>query len=511
MRSQPLVDHLSSHAARLIHTPLQQLVADEPQRAQLFAARLGPLYASFARQKYDHAAREALFDLGAAAGLVGAMRALIDGAMVNRSEGRPALHTALRSDLGRSDIARAARGDALAALAQMQTLVAQLEASTVTDIVNVGIGGSDLGPRLVVDALRHAHSGRFRVHFLANVDGHALAQLLPQLDPARTAVLLVSKSFRTQETLLNGALLRDWLGADAASRLFAVSSRTQAAIDFGVPERQVLPMAETVGGRYSLWSTVGFAIALALGMDGFRELLAGAAAMDEHALTQPVAQNIGAWHALTSIWNRNALGYDTHAVLPYDQRLELLPDYLQQLLMESLGKSVTLDGAALGCATVPVWWGGVGSSSQHSFFQALHQGTDTVPADFIGVIRAEHAYPDNHRALLANLLAQTQALANGESNDDPQRRYLGDRPSTLLLLDALTPHALGMLLALYEHSTYLQSVLWGINAFDQWGVELGKRLADQLLPALNANGAQVDDPVTRELLRQIAAATSGPR
>lgn len=506
MRSQPLVDHLSAHAARLIHTPISALVAADPARAQAFAARLGPLYVNMARQKYDRAGRDALFALGEAAGFVDAMRRLVDGAMVNPSEQRPALHTALRSDLGQTDVARLARAAALSAQQQMASLVAELEASAVTDIVNVGIGGSDLGPRLVVDALRHSHSGRFRVHFLANVDGHALAALLPQLDPARTAVLLVSKSFRTQETLLNGALLRDWLGADGRSRLYAVSSRPQAAVAFGVPESQVLAMAETVGGRYSLWSTVGFAIALALGMSGFRELLAGAAAMDAHALTQPVDTNIAAWHALTSVWNRNALGLDTHAVLPYDQRLELLPDYLQQLLMESLGKSVQIDGAAVGCATVAVLWGGVGSSSQHSFFQALHQGTDTVPADFIGVLRADHAYPENHRALLANLLAQCQALANGEDNVDPQRRYPGDRPSTLLLLDALTPYSLGMLLALYEHSTYLQSVLWGINAFDQWGVELGKRLADGLLPVLAAaDASDVADPVTAEFVRQIVA------
>jgi glucose-6-phosphate isomerase len=505
MRSQPLVDHLSAHAARLIHTPIRELVARDPDRAQAFSVRVGPLYANFARQKYDRAACDALFELARKADFAAAMRHLVDGAMVNPSEQRPALHTALRSDLGQTPIARAARAEALAALTQMAGLVAELEASAVTDVVNVGIGGSDLGPRLVVDALRHAHSGRFRVHFLANVDGHALAQLLPQLDPARTAVLLVSKSFRTQETLLNGALLRDWLGEGGLSRLYAVSSRPQAAEAFGVPARQVLAMAETVGGRYSLWSTVGFAIALALGMQGFAELLAGAAAMDAHALDEPAPRNVAAWHALTSIWNRNALGLDTQAVLPYDERLTLLPDYLQQLLMESLGKSVRVDGAAVGCATVPVWWGGVGSSSQHSFFQALHQGTDTVPADFIGAIQPAHAYPENHRALLANLLAQSQALANGEDNADAQRRYPGDRPSTLLLLDALTPYALGMLLALYEHSTYLQSVLWGINAFDQWGVELGKRLADGLLPMLRGGDASaLDDAVTRELLAHIA-------
>lgn len=505
MRPQPLLDQLGPHAARLIHTPIAQVLAADPERSAGFSLRVGPLYATFARQKYDRSALDALFAVAEQADLKQALQRLVDGEMVNVSERRPALHTALRSDLGQSATAQAAQRSANDQLAQMATLVHELEASTVTDVVNVGIGGSDLGPRLAVDALHAAGSGRFRVHFLANVDGHALDHLLRTLDPERTAVLLVSKSFRTQETLLNGAVLRDWLGAQGVARLYAVSSRPDAAVAFGVPERQVLAMAETVGGRYSLWSTVGFAIALALGMDGFRALLAGAALMDAHVLGQPLRQNLAVWHALTAIWNRNALGYGSHAVLPYDERLGFLPDYLQQLVMESLGKSVRIDGSAVEHATGPVIWGGVGSSTQHSFFQSLHQGTDTVPADFIGVVRPAHTLAAHHNALLANLLAQTQALASGEDNDDGHRRYPGDRPSTLFLLDQLNPESLGALLALYEHSTYLQSVVWGINAFDQWGVELGKRLADQLLPAVADDAGTATDPVTRAALQEIHA------
>lgn len=505
MRPQPLLDHLGPHAARLIHTPIAQVLAADSERCTGFALRVGPLYASFARQKYDRAALDALFALAEHTQLQQALQRLVDGEPVNVSEQRPALHTALRSDLSPSPAAQAAHRSAQQQLAHMVTLVSALEASAVTDIINVGIGGSDLGPRLCVDALRNAGSGRFRVHFLANVDGHALDQLLHTLDPERTAVLLVSKSFRTQETLLNGAVLRDWLGADGLERLYAVSSRPQAAVAFGVPERQVLAMAETVGGRYSLWSTVGFAIALSLGMDGFRALLAGAAAMDAHVLRQPLRQNLAVWHALTAVWNRNALGYGSQAILPYDERLGFLPDYLQQLVMESLGKSTCIDGSAVEHATGPVIWGGVGSSTQHSFFQSLHQGTDTVPADFIGVVRPAHTLTAHHNALLANLLAQTQALAVGEDNSDGHRRYPGDRPSTLFLLDELNPESLGALLALYEHSTYLQSVIWGINAFDQWGVELGKRLADQVLPALADATVVASDPVTRVLLREIHA------
>lgn len=505
MRSQPLLDHLGPHAARLIHTPIAQVQAADHERSAAFALRVGPLYANFARQKYDRAALDALFAVAEQIDLTQALRRLVDGEPVNVSEHRPALHTALRCELGQSQTARAAQHSAQQQLTQMAALVRELEASTVTDVINVGIGGSDLGPRLAVDALRHAGSGRFRVHFLANVDGHALDHLLHTLDPARTAVLLVSKSFRTQETLLNGAVLRDWLGEPGRERLYAVSSRPEAAVAFGVPERQVLAMADTVGGRYSLWSTVGFAIALAVGMDGFRALLAGAAVMDAHVLHQPLRQNLAVWHALTAIWNRNALGYGSQAILPYDERLGLLPDYLQQLVMESLGKSVRNDGSAVEHATGPVIWGGVGSSSQHSFFQSLHQGTDTVPADFIGVVRPAHTLSAHHNALLANLLAQMQALAAGEANDDGHRRYPGDRPCTLLLLDELNPHSLGALLALYEHSTYLQSVIWGINAFDQWGVELGKRLADQLLPVLADPAGIASDAVTGAVLQEIRA------
>ena len=505
MRPHPVLDQLGPHAARLIHNPIAHVLAADHERCSGFSLRVGPIYANFARQKYDRAALDALFAVAEQIDLKQALQRLVDGERVNVSEQRPALHTALRSDIGQSTTAQAAYHSAQQQLMQLAALVSELEASTVTDVINVGIGGSDLGPRLCVEALRNAGSGRFRLHFLANVDGHALDHLLHTLDPERTAVLLVSKSFRTQETLLNGAVLRDWLGKQGLARLYAVSSRPDAAVAFGVPERQVLAMAETVGGRYSLWSTVGFAIALALGMEGFRALLSGAAQMDAHVVGQPLRQNLAVWHALTAIWNRNALGFGSQAILPYDERLGFLPDYLQQLVMESLGKSVRSDGSAVEHATGPVIWGGVGSSVQHSFFQSLHQGTDTVPADFIGVVRPAHTLAGHHNALLANLLAQTQALASGEDNDDGNRRYPGDRPSTLLLLDELNPESLGAMLALYEHSTYLQSVIWGINAFDQWGVELGKRLADQLLPAVVDKDSTATDPVTRIVLQEIHA------
>ena len=313
---------------------------------------------------------------------------------------------------------------------------------------------------------------------------------------------MISKTFGTQETLLNGAILRDWLGDEA--RLNAVSANVEKATAFGIAPERILPMWDWVGGRYSLWSAVGFPIALAIGMPAFRELLAGAADFDRHALESPIEQNIAIWHALTAVWNRNALDAATQAVMPYDERLRLLPSYLQQLVMESLGKRVRLDGTEVDFDTVPVWWGGVGSDVQHSFFQALHQGTQIVPADFIGVVRPDHDQPASHAVLLSNLLAQCEALARGQDSADPHRGYPGGRPSTLMLLDALTPTSLGHLLALYEHSVYLQAVLWGINAFDQFGVELGKQLANGLLPVLCGEEIASDE-VTRALIAEIAA------
>ena len=492
---------LDAHAQRLADAPLRELIAGDPGRANDFALRVGPLYASFARQRLDRAALQSLFAFARERDFPGALRQLFDGEQVNATEGRAALHTALRSDLSTAAVARDAHAEARQARERMAALVARLAAGGVTDVVSVGIGGSDLGPRLAVDALA-APEARFKVHFLSNVDGHAAQRALAGLDPARTAAILISKTFGTQETLLNGGIVRAWMGDD--SRLFAVSANVERAAAFGIPGERILPMWDWVGGRYSLWSAVGFPVALAIGMDNFERLLAGAAAMDAHVLESPVERNLAAWHALAAVWNRNALGAGAQAVLPYDERLKLLPNYLQQLVMESLGKSVRLDGDAVAAQTVPVWWGGAGTDVQHSFFQALHQGTQAVPADFVGVVRGDHAHADNHAALLANLLAQTEALANGRDNDDPHRAYAGGRPSTLLLLDALTPETLGMLIAMYEHSVYLQAVSWGINAFDQFGVELGKQVASRLLPALKGE-AVADDAVTRALLAEITS------
>lgn len=488
------------HGDRLKNFHLRDIGHDS-DRAKQMTLQLGPLQVAFARQRLDKEALDALFDLAESSNVVTAIKDLFSGKQVNQSEQRAALHTALRSDLVESPEAKSAHALAMDSHNQMARLIEQLAASDVTDIINVGIGGSDLGPRLAVDALRDFHTGRFRIHFLSNVDGSGAQHLLKSLDPKKTAAILVSKSFGTQETLLNGTLIKQWLQDD--SRLYAVSANIEKANAFGVVSKNILPMWDWVGGRYSLWSCIGFSLALAIGMPKFVEMLNGAAQVDAHVLQAPLRENIAVWHAMVGLWNRNALGFATHAVMPYDERLTYLPAYLQQLVMESLGKTVGPENQTATHVTVPVLWGGTGSSCQHSFFQAMHQGSDIIPMDFIGAIKPAHTYIESHQNLLANLFAQAEALANGHEGSEPQKNYPGNRPSTMFMINELNPHSFGMLLALYEHSVYVQSVVWGINAFDQWGVELGKKLAMGLLPCLQDENVQSADAITQSFLESV--------
>lgn len=532
---------LAAEAARLRPLHLRTLLA-APDRFAHCTRRVGPLLLDLSRQKLDDAALATLGAIAEESHWSTARDAMFRGEVVNASEQRPALHTALRA--AESHLPMLAPRNVLAEIAtargQMARLVdvihgghadADLDiAGGITDVINIGIGGSDLGPRLAVEALRQFDLGKVRCHFLPNVDGHRTAELMRELDPKRTLVLLVSKSFTTQETLLNGQVLRDWLAsahsgdrAAADRHLIAISANVDAARAFGIPAARVLPMWDFVGGRYSVWSAVGFVLALAIGMPGFHAFLRGAALVDDHFRSAPWRDNLPVLLALVGIWNRNALDLSTAAVIPYHDYLRELPAYLQQLEMESLGKSVTPDGAAVAQATVPVLWGNVGTNAQHAFFQALHQGTDVVPVDFIGAIRAGHSLQANQDALLANLLAQGAAFALGKTYDEAlaeaktgsdaerqvlaaQRTFAGDRPSTMILLDALTPESLGALLALYEHKVFVQSRLWGINAFDQWGVELGKTLAKNIEPALAADADTGSfDAATRGLIETIRA------
>lgn len=528
---------LSQHAARLSGVRIAELFDADPNRYARLSRRAGPLFLDVSKQLIDADAWQALLDHARTAGVESARDALLAGVAVNRSENRAALHTALRADDANSSdppALAAAKREACATLERMTTLVEairerpqRLGLSHIADVVSIGIGGSDLGPRLAYDALRHERQGGPRVHFLANVDGDRTAEVCAALDPARTIVIVISKSFGTQETLLNGTVVRDWLRSalgttQADARLFAVTSNASAAARFGIAEDRMLPMRDDVGGRYSVWSAVGLPLAIAIGMGGFRAFLDGARVMDDHFASAPIEENLPVWQALVGWWNRDFLGRASLCVVPYDDRLAALPDFLQQLEMESNGKRVQVDGSPVEMPTVPVVWGSVGSNAQHAYFQALHQGSDIVPVDFIGAIRPHHDLADNHRALLANLLAQSAALMLGKAEEDAvaeladhgdeagrralaaQKTFPGNRPSTTILLDQLDPRTLGMLLALYEHKVFVQSVLWGINAFDQWGVELGKTLAKRIEPVLaGEEGPDAFDPSTRGLLSEI--------
>ena len=512
---------LACDAERLSDTTLAVLSADA-ERGRRLRLRVGPVYADFSRQLVDTAALDTLLALADQAELERFRRALADGEPLNSTEGRPALHHSLRARAEdvRDGTLRSAQIAAADASERVQVWVRRLldegfgDSRPVRDVINVGIGGSDLGPRLLDAAIADPLHGP-RLHFVSSIDAHRAAELIAALDPATTLVVLVSKSFGTEETLLNGRLLIDWLEATLGAaamqrRLFAVTANVRAAQDFGVDAERCLPIWEWVGGRYSLWSAVGFSFALAHGVDAFRRLLDGAREMDQHFFSAPLAHNLPVLRGLIEHWNRAALEFRSRCVVPYDVRLTHLPAYLQQLEMESNGKSVRHDGAPVDVPTAPIVWGGVGTDAQHAFFQALHQGTQVVPVEFIGVIRPAHHHDAHHRVLLANLLAQSAALAYGHDtrdSDDPlaaHKHHGGNRPSTVVLLDALTPEALGALLAMYEHSVFVEACLVGINPFDQWGVELGKRIARQFLPALTSDAAaRALDPATQSLISEI--------
>ncbi len=538
---QARLPSFAAHAARLDATRLRELLTDTG-RGERLRRRVGPILLDLSRQKLDVAALDAVGAYIEGTGWQQARDAMYAGEAINTSEDRAVLHTALRGagsrlpPLAPANV-RAEIGKTLDRMAKIVDAVHRGEGeslgliNTITDVVNVGIGGSDLGPRLAVHALEQFHVPNIRSHFLTNVDGHAADGLMRSLDPRRTLVIIVSKSFNTQETLLNGGVLRDWIlrahdgDERAASRHFlAVSSNTEAAAKWGVPAAQVLPMWDFVGGRLSLWSAVGLSIALSVGMEHFRELLAGAAQIDDHFRSAPWQDNLPVLLAIAEVWNRNVCGRGSRAVVPYVDPLVDLTSYLQQLEMESLGKQVHKDGTPVQGSTVPVVWGSIGTNAQHAYFQALHQGTDVVPLEFIGIVKPGHPLRANHQALLSNLLAQAAALALGKTFDEAlaesaegseeerrvlaaQRTFPGDRPSTVIMLDALTPATLGALIAMYEHKVFMLGHLWRINAFDQWGVELGKVIAKQILPSLDADEKDLAqfDSATRALILAIQA------
>ena len=480
---------------------------NEPGRFKNFSANAGDLLLDFSRTGLDQQTLSQLLDLAEECGVEEARQRLFTGQNINFTENRPALHMAMRSDdvLAVLDDAMVKRvKETRQRMFEFASAFAagHLPAKPdqpVTDIIHIGIGGSVLGPRLLIEAL--GTSATIRVHFLSSVDAHLRTELLKSLNPAQTAVIIATKSFTTGETLLHGRRVLDWmestLGRQAAlQRVYAISGNQQAVEAFGITLENTLYLPDWVGGRYSIWSAVSLSAAAVMGEGGFEEFLRGAAEMDQHFQSAPLAENLPVLMALTGIWHRNVCDYPAQAVIPYDYRLRSLAAYLQQLVMESNGKSTDGQGRKVGFETSPVIFGEPGTDAQHSLFQMFHQGTDIVPMSFIGVIRPDHDDEQAHAALLANMLAQATALATGTAGlgmevTDVHRIMPGERPSEILLLDKLSPFSLGQLLALYEHMVFVESVIWDINPFDQFGVELGKVVAKAIQPALEDEASAV--------------------
>ncbi|MGA3397785.1 MAG: glucose-6-phosphate isomerase [Acetobacteraceae bacterium] len=514
---------LAQLAARPDGRRITPLFDADPGRAHKFSASLDDLTLDFSKSAIDGAVLDALFALAEAADLEGFRRRLFAGEAVNVTEHRAAMHMALRApaDAGlRAALGGSVDDAAKLAAAERDRMRAFVTAvhdghqrgatgERFTDVVNIGIGGSDLGPRVATEALTTGRTdARMTAHFLSNVDGHAMADVVKQLDPARTLVLVASKSFTTLETAMNAAAMRAWLaaalGEAAVGKHFAaLSTNLKAVAAFGIAPEHVFGFRDWVGGRYSLWSPVGLVIALAAGWERFQQMLDGAWAMDCHFRDAPLRACLPVLHGLVGVWHVNTLGCATQCVLAYDDRLRRLPAHLQQVEMESNGKHVTLAGEAVGTDTCPILFGEPGTNAQHSFMQLVHQGTRAIPVDFILAAVPDHDRPEAHRALAANAFAQSEALLRGRSEAQvraemaakgaspaeidavaPHRVCVGERPSNTILFRRLDAFSVGRLIALYEHKVAVQGCIWDIDSFDQWGVELGKELAGGILPEL---------------------------
>lgn len=465
---------------------LAELFADDPDRLNLLSHRVQiagtDILFDFSKTHLDAAMIARFERLAAAMNLTDMRDQFLAGAKINGSEGRAAEHTAERG-LGASEsVEQAARlHERMAALVEA---IDQGVFGEIKHVLHIGIGGSALGPKLIIDALGR-DSDRYDVAVVANVDGEALSEAVERFDPAKTLVAIASKTFTTTETLMNANSAIEWLRGggveDPYGQLVALTAAPEKAAEFGIDETRILPFSETVGGRYSVWSSIGFPVAMAIGNEGFAEFRAGALAMDRHFSSAPLASNMPVLAAFADLYYAQARQCQTRAVFAYDERLRLLPDYLQQLEMESNGKGVRSDGSPLGRASAPITWGGVGTDAQHAVFQLLHQGTHLVPVEFIASRLSVHEFDEeHHRALLTNCFAQGAALMQGKASDDPQRSYPGDRPSATILLDNIDPASLGALIAFYEHRTFANAMLLGINPFDQFGVELGKEIAKSM-------------------------------
>jgi len=517
---------LEACAIELSKTRAIALFDADPRRTADFSIETAGLFLDYSKNKISRAALARLLDLGRAVDLEGAIARMVGGSKINSTENRSVLHVALRDLSGRAylvdgiNVAPQIAAERL----KMQAFASRLERGAlpgfsgkpIDTIVNIGIGGSDLGPLMAVEALRPYWLKGRRAFFVSNVDGQHLADTLAGVDPATTLFIVASKTFTTLETMTNAQSARAWFlahGGDEASiarHFIALSTNAPAVSTFGISPENMFVFWDWVGGRYSMWSAIGISIALQCGWAAFEEMLRGANAMDEHFRSAPLASNMPALLALVGVWNRNIVGATSLAVLPYDQHLHRLPAFLQQLDMESNGKSVALDGTPLGRRSGPVIFGEPGTNGQHAFYQLIHQGTDIVACDFIAAALSAAPLGDHHEKLLANFLAQPESLMLGKDAAaaraelvrdglppdeverlSPHKTFPGDRPSNAILMERLTPETLGALIALYEHKVFCQGVVWGVNSFDQWGVELGKALARGVLPKIAKAGEKL--------------------
>jgi len=515
--------HYEAHGREL---DLREAFARDPQRFEAFGVEAPEVFADLSKNLWDVATRRLLLELARECRLEARRDAMFAGEPINTTEGRAVLHTALRAPGGSGPQSPEVQ-EVLVRLLAFVEQVRDTAASGIRDVVNIGIGGSDLGPQMVVPALDAFAHRDLRFHFVSNVDGHDITPVLRGLDPRRTLFIIASKTFTTQETMANAEVAKAWFlangGTDTGKHFVATTTNVAAAAAWGIST--TFGFWDWVGGRYSLWSAIGLPIALAIGAEHFRELLAGAHAMDTHFREAPLEHNLPAQLGLLDVWYRNFHHFSSRSVAPYHQGLKRLPAYLQQLEMESNGKRVDLDGEPLPFATSPVVWGEPGTNGQHAYFQMLHQGTDVIPVEFIAVRHPTHEHPSLHTKLLANCLAQSQALMLGKSTEAAlgekaptasatldrevlarHRTFPGNRPSTTLLLERLTPRALGALVAMYEHRVFTSGALWRINSFDQWGVELGKALCNDLLPRLASGDVEGLDASTAGLMRRLRGA-----
>lgn len=532
---------LIEHRRRTSERMIAKLFESDQDRFQTFSAETDGLLLDFSKTSLDETGLNALIRLAEKAGLGGRIQDMFRGDPINVTEGRAVLHTALRAQSGAVVMVDGedVMPDIRQTLQRMERFAEALRSGThtsatgarFTDVVNIGIGGSDLGPVMAVKALAPYHAGP-RCHFVSNVDGADITDSLAGLDPQTTLIVIASKSFTTVETMTNAATAITWLhaalGDQASQHLVAVSTALDKTAEMGIPPERVFGFGDWVGGRYSLWGPVGLPILLAVGCENFRALLRGAAAMDRHFQSADLRNNLPVLLGLVGIWHSNICGYATRAILPYEQRLARLPAYLQQLDMESNGKGVTLEGNPVRRASGPIVWGEPGTNGQHAFYQLLHQGTHVVPAEFLIAAQGhEPALSHQHDLLKANCLAQSEALMLGRSPDQARAlaesrgiaeadlkrmtahlTFPGNRPSITLAYPRLTPFALGQIIALYEHRVFTEGVIWGINSFDQWGVELGKELAVDLLPLVQGAKDMSKDGSTLGLVAKLSAPNS---